>query len=334
MLLKFSLLAAALLNVSAYAAAEKSALRKVHQDRELQSCDSYDTSPRHTTGTTVFWTNGGQNSEWINKDNWQYDYLPGVHRYNKLIMAANDVVTVHCDATYMIANVSLEARSSATLDATANLTIGRELVLKSGAAVTQSSISHITIGNNLYLAATTSYSISDQAQLSIGLNLYMALNTKLTISGDSTTITASDETPSNSQIHGEVKYVLGPSGTGTFDLQGELTISSTYAKLIIDAASYSAGDGIIQLIKYTSVIGSFSAANIEITGLAAGLVPQVMTESDGLYLELSSGSPTTADPTVHPTPSPTPAPVTDEPTKSPTPEPTKVSLIIHNVFAL
>lgn len=298
-----------------------SALQPKQDSRELVSCDTFDLSHEVTTGTTVFWTNSGNDPEWLDKGNWQYGYLPGIHKFNKIIMAVGDAATVNCDATYMAADVSLEARSGATLDITADLNIGDQLKLKTNAAVTQSSFSHLTVGKNLYLAA--SYSISDQAQLSIALDLYMASNAVLTINGDGTSILASGETTTTSQVHGELKYVLGgPLGTGTFDVNGPLSIGSNTAKLTIDAASYTSGAGSIQLIKYTSVTGSFNAANIAINGLATELSSNVRSEPDGLYLDISSleSNPTTASPTSSPAVS-TPLP-TSGPTNGPIPSPT------------
>lgn len=319
MFLRFSAFAAVLLNVSSLpeVASALNVAQTKHQEQEhrelQQSCAERIAAIQFptTSGTTVFWVNGGgTDREWINTDNWQYDYLPGVHRFNKLIMAVNDVATVHCDATYMHVVPSLEARSGATLDATADLNLD-QLLLKTNAVVTQSSTSSLTIAKNLYLAA--SYSIADQAQLSIGLDLYMASNAKLTITGEGSSITASDVTTSLSQIHGEVKYVLGLGGTGSFDLKGGLLIGSTTAKLIVDATSYTgSGAASIPLIKYTSVTGAFSAANIIISGLAPDVVAQVESKSDGLYLELSGGGP--VDPTPLPTKTPTHSPVTPVPT--------------------
>lgn len=297
---------------------DKVSAQAKHGSRELVSCDAFDLTPEVTTQTTVFWTNSGNDPEWLDKGNWQYGYLPGIHKFNKIIMAAGDAATVNCDATYMAADISLEARSGATLDLTADLNIGDQLMLKSSAAVTQSSVSHLTVGKNLFLAA--SYSISDQAQLSIALDLYMASNAVLTISGDSTSVLASGETATTSQVHGELKYVLGPLGTGIFDVNGPLKIGSTTAKLTVDAASYTSGAGSIQLIKYTSVTGSFNAANIAINRLATELSSNVRSELDGLYLDISSLNPTTASPSLSPAIS-TPPP-TSGPTNGPIPSPT------------
>mmetsp|Transcript_8534 Transcript_8534/g.19101 ORF Transcript_8534/g.19101 Transcript_8534/m.19101 type:complete len:864 (-) Transcript_8534:217-2808(-) len=310
----FSALAAALI----LATPDKTSALQAKQDsRELLlSCDAYDLGTQETTETTVFWTGLGNDSEWLDKGNWMYGYLPGIHKFNKIIMAANDVATVHCDATYMAVAVSLEARTGATLDVMADLNIGDQLLLKGGAAFTQSSVSHVAVGKNLVLSAL--YSISDQAQLSIALDLYMASNAILTINGDGTSVLASLETETMSQVHGELKYVLGPLGTGDFDVNGPLTIGSTTAKLTIDAASYTSGAGTIELIKYKSVTGAFDAAKVDITGLPAELLYDVRSESDGLYLDISSleSNPTTTPPTLSPTIS------TPSPTRSPTNVPT------------
>lgn len=165
----------------------------------------------------------------------------------------------------------------------------------------------------------TSYTLSDQASLSLGLNLYMAINSHLTFIGDGTSLTTSNETPTQTQLHGHIKYVFGPTGTGAFgfDVQGELSISG-YAHLIVDGTAYTGGGGAsIPLIKYTSLAAgsAFSAANVDISGFAVGLSPTLNYAADGVYLELAGESPPAPDPT----PLPTPAPVT------PTPPPTLVS---------
>lgn len=339
MKLKFgALLAAAILGTclsptdAAASSSASSTLSAGAEPRRLQVCSAYlpiDYSP--TSGTTIFWTNGGGNdAEWLNVNNWQYGYLPGVHRFNRLIMAVNDVATVHCDATYMAADISLEARSGANLDVSANLNIGDQLVLKTNANFNQYSTSVVTVGKNLYLAAI--YSLANTAHLSIGLDLYMASNAKLTIEGDVTTLEASKETPSHSRIHGEIKYIFGPTGTGSFDLGGALTIGSTTAKLIVDASAYVDGNKSIPLIKYASVVGAFSAANIVISGLASGMDGQVVPRSDGLYLDISGGSdptPSTASPTPGPTRSPIQTPVTSNPTPSPVKPPTAAPVTVN-----
>ena len=209
-----------------------------------------------------------------------------------------------CKCMYMNANVYLEMRSGATLDVTANLDVGDAFFLKTNAALTQSSSSILTVGKNLYLAAM--YSIADTAKLSVGLDLYMASNAKLTIVGDSASITASTVTPTNSQVHGLISYVLGPSGAGVINLGGgELTIGSTTAKINIDASGYTGGANSIPLINQCSTIaGSFNPANIVINGLTSGLSGSVVSKSDGVYLELTGGgggppSPTTSSPTAN-----------------------------------
>ena len=103
MLLRFSVVLAAISSNAIGSSASAEVLAAVPaSSRQLLTCSDYDISYPTTTGTTIFWTNGGgSDSEWINKSNWQYGYLPGVSRFNRLIMAVNDVVTVHCDATYV-----------------------------------------------------------------------------------------------------------------------------------------------------------------------------------------------------------------------------------------
>jgi len=232
----------------------------------------------------------------------------------------------------MIDDVYLEMRSGATLDVTANLNIGDQLIVKTSAALTQSSNSILTVGKDLYLAAM--YSIADTARLSIGLNLFMASNARLSIVGDGTSVITSTVTPTNSEVHGLITYILGPTGAGAIDLGGgELTIGSTTARIHIDASGYAGGANLIPLIhQCSSIIGSFDPANIDITGLAGGLSGSVVSRSDGLYLELIGGGP--PSPTTSTTPSPTTSnpttanpttanPTTASPTTaSPTPNPT------------
>lgn len=266
-----------------------------HGPQPARSCASYEINFPVTTATTIFWTNGGgtDDSEWINVDNWQYDYLPGVHKYNKLIMAVKDKATVYCPATYMKAKIDLEMRARATLDVQSDLNIGGKLVLKSNAVVTQSSQSVVSIGESLYLSAM--YDISDQAQLVVGTNVYVHVSGRLAINGDSSKVSA----VTSSEMLGWLTYRFGPSGAGVLDVNGMLTIGSN-AQLVIDASSYeSSGSATIQLIKYTSNTGSFGPDNIQITGMADGLTPLIKSESDGLYIQM------TQDPTGGPVAQPT-----------------------------
>ncbi len=167
----------------------------------------------------------------------------------------------------------------------------------------------------------TSYTLSDQSRLTLGLNLYMAINSHLTLNGDGTGITTSNETPTQTQLHGHVKYVFGPTGAGLFDVRGELLISG-YAHLIIDGTSYTGGGGqSIPLIKYTSLApgSSFVSNNVDISGFDMGLSPTLRYDADGVYLVLAGegGGPSiTAEPTSSPTMLPTSAPLA--PTLPPT----------------
>lgn len=270
--------------------------------RELAECSAYDTTHEVTSGITLLWTNAADgDTEWLNKANYNYGYLPGIHRFNKVIMAVGDVGTVSCDsATYMNEDVYLEMRSGATLDVSANLNIGDELIVKGGATLSQTGASVLTVGKRVYLAAD--YIIAESAALSVQLDFYMASNAKLTIEGDATRILASELTPTNSQVHGVMKYVLGPSGTGVFDLaDGELTIGSTTALLDIDASGYEGGASSIPLIKASSIVNSFQPARVTISGLAEGLSGAVVNKSDGVYLEVTGGggppTPATSSPT-------------------------------------
>jgi len=325
MLFKSSVVAAAAamlnVNTSAYVSAENSALRKAahvqqdtsHSHRELQDCDDYDTSPGRTTGITVKWTGGssqGSASEWLNKDNWQFNYLPGIHKWNKIIIESGDLVTVNCDANYMNAPVSLLMRTDAMLDVTADLTIGNQLVMQSDASVTQSSGSDVSIGKYLNMLSGTHYSVSDHASLSIGTQLYMGHNTKFTVKGDGTSIGVQDLT-----IYGEVEFVLGPSGTGTFDVY---SCNILPAELTINASAYSGGGGTIRLIKCTTNELCPSEDRVVITDLDPALTGGIYCRDEGVFLELSGSSPTTTEPSKQPTPSPTSSP-TPVPTSLPTP---------------
>ena len=307
---KLGALAAALQLVSSSATSLRASNNAKTTWRELTACNGYSSGTASNT-ITMMWTNSADgDTEWLNTNNFNYKHWPGLTKFNKVIMAVNDVGSVTCDVVPNN-NVYLEMRSSAKLDVSANLNIADQLIMKTNAALTQTSSSIVNVGKNLMLAAK--YSISDMAQLSIGLDLYMASNAQLTIIGDSTSITASSVTPTDSQVHGIINYVLGESGTGVFDLGGKLTIGSTTAKINIDASAYTGGVKSIPLIKYTSVVGAYNPANIVLTGLASGLDGVVASKADGLYLDITGegggGQPVTPDPTPNPTPQPTNDPV-------------------------
>lgn len=309
MYLRLSTLACAILKVVSASSDISLHTTSTHEEvsRELlTSCETYDSGIPSTT-ITMLWTNAlSGDTEWLNKNNYNYKHWPGLSKFNKVIMAVNDVGTVHCDATYMTNNIYLEMRSGATLDVSANLNIDDQLIMKTNSVLTQTSTSTINVGKNLYLAAL--YSIADMSHLNIGLDLYMASNAQLNIVGDGTSITASSVTSTDSQIHGIINYVFGASGTGVFDLGGKLTIGSTTAKINIDASGYTSGTNSIPLIKYTSLAGAYNPANIVITGLSSGLEGTVESQSDGLYLLVTGGVSTPA-PTKVPTPSPIVSPV-------------------------
>ena len=294
--------------------------RNPRAGRKLQPCKSYATAPGCSTNTVNWDNGGGSDSEWMNKNNWYGDCLPGAKKSNRLIMAANDAGTVHCPATHMDHNVDLEMRSGATLVIKANLTIGGKLVLKTNAVLTQSSQSMVSVGGRLYLASK--YELSDQAQLTVGTYVYVPTNGELVINDTSRVSGATTSAATDSQFHGLLKYRLGSGGAGLLTVNGKLIIGDK-AKLEIDASAYdsSSGPSRIQLIKYTSGTGSFAPGNVNIVGLLT--TPQIKSESDGIYLELSHDVP---DPTPSPkTKSPTPNPAATSPTWNPvTSSPIKV----------
>lgn len=300
----------------------------------LQACDTYEVDFSITSRrSTVFWTNGGgADSEWLNVDNWQYDFLPGVFKHNRLIMANNDHATVNCAATYMQATVDLEMRSGATMDVQADLNIGGLLTLKTNAILTQSSQSVVSVGQRFSLAAE--YNLYDQAQLLLEKGIYCPNNGRLGIYGDSASLSA----VTDSQMHGALTFALGPTGAGIFSVQGNLQIGSIVSKLTIDASAYQGtATTTIPLIQWASNSGSF--VSVEITGLAIGLTAEVKYESDGLYLQLTDGGPTlptglptnlpTAAPTHQPTLTPTAIPTTSVPTTAtPTHAPTTAPTLV------
>ena len=298
------------------------------KNRHLTSCSSYPINFPVTTQTTVQWNGGGGlDKEWINVKNWQYQYLPGVHKYNRVVMAGlRTQATVHCPATYMQADVDVEIRTKATLDIQADLSIGGKLKLQYSAAVTQSSQSIVSIGKMLHLAAN--YDLSDQARLDVGSNIYVPTSGRLAINGDSAIVSAEED----SEMHGWLTYRFGPTGAGSIEVNGGLKVGA-WAKLVIDASSYdwssSAGTRTLQLIKYSNPPGanSFASDNVDFTGLPDGWAYQLRSETHGLYLELTQGgNPTTGTPTTAPTTgAPTTAPTTAAPTTAPTLNPTSAA---------
>jgi hypothetical protein len=229
----------------------------------------------------------------------------------------------------MMHDVKLEMRAGATLDVQADMTIGDELYMITNSKLTQSGQSVVTVGDRLYLAAM--YEISEQAQLVVERNIYCPITGKLTIEDTSSVSVATVSADVDSEMHGILTYVLGPSGAGMFAVNGHLLIS-TSARLVIDASAYSSGPATIPLIKYTTKTGSFDPTDVDVapvvTGLAAsGLTAQIKTLNDGVYLELSQDGvpPPVPDPTPSPTTSPTNAPtpvtLTPDPTNAPTPVP-------------
>jgi hypothetical protein len=298
--------------------------------RKLQaSCDSYLPINPGITTINIQWLGrgGAADTEWLNVANWATDYLPGTNRFNRLIMAVNDHGTVNCPATYMAHDVKLEMKSGATLDVQADLTIGDELYMMTNSKLTQSGQSVVTVGARLYLAAM--YEISVQAQLEVGENIYCPITGHLTIKDNSSVSAATVSAEVDSEMHGRLTYVLGPSGAGLFTVNGHLLISN-WARLVVDASAYSSGATTIPLIKYTSKTGSFDPTDVDVapvvTGLVAGLTSQIKTLNDGVYLELSQDgvSPLPVpDPTPSPTKAPTPVAANPVPSLPPTPSPTK-----------
>lgn len=288
------------------------------------TCDSYYPIGSGTTLNTIQWLgSGGADTEWLNVANWATNYLPGTDRFNRLIMTVGDHGTVHCPATYMTHDVELEMRSSSTLDVTADLNIGDDLIMITNSKITQSGQSTVTVGKTLSLAA--SYELSGQAHLAVGNDVVVSAVGGLTIDGDGSSVTAE----SASEVNGVLTYALGPNGAGLFTVNSSLLIGAG-AGLVVDAAAYDfssvSGTVLIPLIMYTSSTGSFAPANIALTGVPGGLTSQIKSEADGVYLELvGQGGPPPPPPAPVPVPVATPPPTdapTDTPTSGPTPVPT------------
>jgi hypothetical protein len=292
----------------------------IFSSARASDCDSYQIDfPEEATGKNNLWNGKGSDSEWINVDNWARGYLPGVTIANKVTMAGTKTkATVHCPATYMRKKVGVKMRNSASLDIKADLNLGDKLILKTKSKLTQSSESKVTVGKKMVIHAL--YSISEQAQLSAASAVALLKGGELKINGDSTII----QIGGAAKIQGQLSFVLGPSGSGTFEVDGALQIRSSTATITIDAAAYSSGAGKIQLIKSKSVTNKYRAKNVSITGAEEGLTAKVKVEADGVYLQLGTKSPVTKSPVAAPTASPVSAPTTtsQQPVKSPAGETT------------
>ena len=64
---------------------------------------------------------------------------------------------------------------------------------------------------------------------------------------------------------GTVKFVFGPSGTGTVHSDGKLVVDDN-ARLIVDLSGYSGKPGRHRLVKTEGDLGQFNSANVEIVG--------------------------------------------------------------------
>jgi len=148
MYLRLSTLAGAILKVVSASSDISLHTTSTHEEvsRELlTSCETYDSGIPSTT-ITMLWTNAlSGDTEWLNKNNYNYKHWPGLSKFNKVIMAVNDVGTVHCDATYMTNDIYLEMRSGATLDVSANLNIDDQLIMKTNSVLTQTSTSTMLV---------------------------------------------------------------------------------------------------------------------------------------------------------------------------------------------
>jgi len=187
-------------------------------------------------------------------------------------MAINDVAVVStCPATYMSGKIRLEMRAFATLDVeSSDLTIGDYLKMDDGAVVTQTGLGGtVNVGNYLTLTDSTYKLMVGDVLLKVGGDLTLNANSKLIIEGDGSTFTANNLVLQDATS--TIDITLGPNVPvapglvhGTFTPNG--------GKLTVDASAYShAGVTRIPLIKFQSMVGTFSPSNIVISGLSGAI---------------------------------------------------------------
>ena len=91
---KLGALAAALQLVSSSATSLRASNNAKKTRRELTACNGYSSGTASNT-ITMMWTNSADgDTEWLNTNNYNYKHWPGLTKFNKVIMAVNDVGSV------------------------------------------------------------------------------------------------------------------------------------------------------------------------------------------------------------------------------------------------
>lgn len=287
--------------------------------QSTNACSSYPIVTGGNRFMTFQWTNSGVDSEWLNVNNWNRNYLPGSAQNDRLIMAANDKATVSCpSADYMKGDIRLEMRARSTLDISSDLKIGDYIKMSTSATVTQESGGNVIVGTYIRMLSGSSYNLMGGSTLNVGTEMILNGKSNLSIQTSSVTSLYAKTLAVNSGS--TLKIVLNPTavpngGTPAGNVTNAFSVNS--GKLLVDASAYSSGETGTQripLIKFGSMVGRFTAGNTEISGLPATASAEIEVTSGNLDLLVTS---TGTGPHPSPTKEPTKPPQTSAPVKSP-----------------
>lgn len=282
------------------------------------------TSVQAAQAANIAWTNAGDGT-WTNTASWIGGVLPGTAPNDTALITGGDVATVSSAIT-SVNEVDINVRNSsvpATLTITANLnsindiniaTSGNptaNVISQSGGTVTASGVLSIggaagataayklsgsgvlnltQTGNNITVLVGDlgTLSVAGSATLSTMGNTVVAAGGTVSLDGSGASFLAGAVGPNRDftmQTTAGLQFTLDTLGVGTIDVADKFTVHAASSVLSIDASLF-AGTGTMDLVTYTSMVNTFAAGSISITGLDGGRTGSIGYDANSMNLAI------------------------------------------------
>ena len=226
----------------------------------------------------VTWT-GDVDSNWNIPGNWSDGRVPGTEPGDRVLLGGRSTAPVVATlveakkpcSVYLSDDASLEVtRSGLRCDEVVLGAVGGagggHLLLRGRGAAVMKVAGDLRVGKSPPATSDSSVQLRT-GMLEVGGGLYLGKGS-LRVFGNSPAINAKDFTVSSD---GTLRFDFNTKPVRPINISDTLTIEKG-AKLEIDLSYYTTGGNQLELIKFSSVSGSFDPKNISITGLGGGII--------------------------------------------------------------
>jgi len=273
------------------------------------SCTNYPVEPMPNTTNykTFYWiskgddTSNSEDLEWINSNNWDLAYPPGVVANDRVVIAVNDFVVVSCPTLYMSGSIKVEMRSRAVMYIkSTSLMIGQYLYVQSGAQLILTGHgSELTIGTELVLTGDkSSITLEEGVTLSVDVDFEVRGGSKLYIDGSNVSMSVGGNFILDDALLfmslGNSSDSVGQYGYQSLNISGIFEIpNESNGQWIVDASTYvDSTTTVITLITFSDIVGSINPEQLVVQGLLGIMSVDVIVNSGSVDLLLSNEDPT------------------------------------------